>query len=52
MMQLIVFGKSEVKSIVHDVGPGKIEMKQEGIEILVNLKIPETRKQVKKHCFD
>jgi len=42
-----IFGKSEVKFIGHVVGSGQLRMNPERIDSLINLKIPETKKQVK-----
>jgi len=42
-----IFAKPEVKFIGHIVGSGTIEMNPERIESLLNMKIPETKKQVK-----
>src|ERR1700733_11314301 len=42
-----IFGKSQVKFIGHVVGSGKIQMNPERINSLINLKIPETKKQIK-----
>jgi hypothetical protein len=42
-----VFGKSEVKFIGHLIGSGKKMMNPDRIDSLINLKNPETKKQVK-----
>jgi hypothetical protein len=42
-----IFAKGEVKFIGHVIGSGKKMMNPERIETLVNLKAPETKKQVK-----
>jgi len=42
-----IFAKPKVKFIGHIVGSGTIEMNPERIESLLNMKIPETKKQVK-----
>jgi len=42
-----IFAKPKVKFIGHIVGSGTIEMNHERTESLINMKIPETKKQVK-----